>query len=87
MKHIKHRLSMKALECNLFTITTIVHPETRKTIRKNNTILSKVLRAITSEAPSVHCSSEHSMSPEIQEMDRSIHSVEISGFYRHSDFT
>ena len=77
---------MKALEYKwFFTITTIVHPETRKTIRKNNTILSKVLLAITSEAPSVHCSSEHSISPEIQEMDRS--QCGNFRFFCHSDFT
>ena len=48
------------------TITTIVHPETRKTMRKNSTILSNVLLVMTSEAPSVHCSSVHSISPEIE---------------------
>ena len=40
----------------------MVQPETRKTIRKNNRILMKGLRVITSEAPSWQPSSEHSLS-------------------------
>ena len=39
-----------------------MQPETRNTIRKNNKILMKGLRVITSEAPSWQPSSEHSLS-------------------------
>ena len=49
-----------ALMHGLHTMTTIVHPDTKKMMRKNKVIRSMALLIITSEAPSWQESSEQS---------------------------